>query len=308
MIRRQMPGKIDNQRGASLVEFMVIAPAMFLVGLGTLQAGLLYHSNTILNYATYEAARVGATRHAQPIPMRRELGIRLAPIVGGDGSLEKAAIAIGRTSLDVESPLRSSGSLTVPTKLEILSPDVDAFANWGEESLEYINQRVIPNSHLRHQGDEVRGGVTLADANLLKIEVTHAVELQVPIVGKLLAQAMLLLDGNPDHKLHYMSGHFPMKSTATVRMQSEAFEGAIVAARDRPYGGVVAALSDIADDIETAVVDALDGDDDDGTDGLADGGTTGSCDEHGLPVTTGDPDPAPLSCPVSGEVGGTGTC
>jgi len=77
------------------------APVLFLLGMGTLQAGLLYHNKTILNYATYEAARVGATRHAQRKPMRKELGIRLAPIIGGDGSLEKAAGAMARTTFPV---------------------------------------------------------------------------------------------------------------------------------------------------------------------------------------------------------------
>ena len=79
-------GLIKAQQVASLVEFSIIAPVIALMGMGTLQAGLLYHNKTILNYATYEAARVGATRHAQPTPMSLELGIRLAPIIGGDGS------------------------------------------------------------------------------------------------------------------------------------------------------------------------------------------------------------------------------
>ena len=53
------------------------------MGMGTLQAGLLYHGKSTLNYDTFEAARVGATQHAQPGPMRRELGIRLAALHGG---------------------------------------------------------------------------------------------------------------------------------------------------------------------------------------------------------------------------------
>lgn len=246
----------DSQEGASLVEFIIVAPVIFIMGLGTLQAGLLYHNKSILNYATYEAARVGSTRHAQHKPMRRELGIRLAPIIGGDGSLKKAAIAMARTSTDVESVIGLTGDLGPPTMLNILSPDEAAFANWGKPSLEYVNRLVIPNSHLRHQGSEVRGGLSLQDANLLKIEVVHGVELKVPIVGPMLAGMMLQLIPDDDpHRLYYLSGKFPLKSTATIRMQSEAWKGAIDEARDKPYGEMVAKLEDIADEIEAAAED-----------------------------------------------------
>lgn len=271
-----------TQQGASLVEFAVVAPVLFLMGLGTLQAGLLYHNKTILNYATYEAARVGATRHAQHQLMRLELGIRLAPLIGGDGTLEKAAAAMVQTAINVESPIGITGAIAPPTKLEILSPDLDAFANWGEDSVEHINRRVIPNSHLRHQGSEVRGGVSLADANLLKIEVTHGMEMKVPLVSKLLSRMMLVVDDDPERRLYYLSERFPLKSTATVRMQSEAWKGAIVAAADKPFGEIVARLSDIAEDIESSVADAIDGE-----------GGTGDCGEDGL-----GPD-EPTSSPVA---------
>ena len=61
------------QSGASLIEFASAAPIILFMGAGTLQAGIM------INYATYEAARVGSTRHAQHKPMRQEPGIRLAP-------------------------------------------------------------------------------------------------------------------------------------------------------------------------------------------------------------------------------------
>ena len=39
--------------------------------------------------------------------------------------------------------------------------------------------------------------MSLRDANLLKIEVTHGIDLEVPFVNTLISQAMLLVD--PDH-------------------------------------------------------------------------------------------------------------
>ena len=41
-------------------------------------------------------------------------------------------------------------------------------------------------------GDQ--SGLSLRDATLLKIQVTHGVELKVPLVGKLMTSAMLKVD------------------------------------------------------------------------------------------------------------------
>ena len=107
-----------RQRGASLVEFAVALPALLLLGLGTLQGALAYHAKTTLNYATFEAARKGAVTHAQSGPMREELGIRMAPIYGGDGSPQKALEAITRASLEAKDSRF--------TRIDILNPTVEA--------------------------------------------------------------------------------------------------------------------------------------------------------------------------------------
>lgn len=264
------------QSGASLVEFVIAAPLIFLLGAGTLQAGILYHGRTILNYATFEAARVGATRHAQHKPMRKELGIRLAPLIGGDGTPGDAAKAIGKMSIQVESPVDINGNMLVPTKLEILNPTAEAFDHWGERSLEYDgNRRVIPNSHLRYQGNEVRGEagaeLSLQDANLLKVRVTHGIPLNVPVVGKILARLMVpVFADDVDKQLHLLSGRFPMTSTATVRMQSEAWEGAIIEARDKPYGEMISSIEQVAQSLAPS-------DPDEG-----EHNPFGNCDENGL--------------------------
>ena len=307
---------IKAQSGASLVEFTIAAPLIFLLGAGTLQAGILYHGRTILNYATFEAARVGATRHAQHKPMRKELGIRLAPLIGGDGTLENAAIAMAKMSVEVESPIGLTGQIAPPTRLEILNPTEEAFSddNWGEYSLEYANRRVIPNSHLRYQGDEVKGGLSLQDANLLKIEVTHGIPLNVPVVGRLLAKLMVpVFADDVDKQMHLLSGRFPMTSTATVRMQSEAWEEAIVEARAKPYGEVISGIAQISQAL------LPDNEGEGGPDSFVE------CDDHGLPLTVDlavethpdDTCPVPVStglaptieAPVeSSPITGTSTC
>ena len=290
---------IKAQSGASLVEFAIAAPLIFLLGAGTLQAGLLYHGRTTLNYATFEAARVGATRHAQHKPMRKELGIRLAPLIGGDGTFASAATAMAKMSVEVESPIGLTGQIAPPTRLEILNPTEEAFSdeNWGEKSLEHANRRVIPNSHLRYQGDEVKGGLSLQDANLLKIEVTHGIPLNVPVVGRILAKLLVpLYADDVDKQLHLLSGRFPMTSTATVRMQSEAWEDAIVEAKAKPYGEVISGIAQISQAL-------LEGNEGEGGPELF-----VECDENGVPEDAENPDDAPMMCAAVTEVGETGAC
>ena len=223
-----MEGKVMRMRqsqrlqsGATLLEFVLAAPVVMLLGMTTVQAALIYHGKTTLNYATFEAARTGAVNNAQLDAMKKELGIRLSPIQGGDGTLTSAAIAIAKSSARVMDP--------AGTHIKVLNPTTAAFADWGINSSE-SDRRVIPNSHLRHQEHTIgsESGLSLRDANLLKIEVTHGMDLKVPVVSGLIRKFMTLID--PENALFYHRNQFPLTSVATVRMQSEAWEDQIVLA------------------------------------------------------------------------------
>lgn len=251
------------QRGATLAEFLVVAPVLLAIGGGTLQTGLLYHGKTTLNYAAFEAARAGAVHHARIGPMREELGTRLAPLQGGTGERASALAAIAKSRRAVDDPV--TGRFT---RIEIRNPTVEAFDGWAVTSVE-TGRRVIPNSHLRLRdadgGTEIRAGVSLKDANLLRIEVTHGVELKVPFVGWLVGEAMERLD--PGHADYYRAGLFPLTSVATVRMQSEAWADDIVAAAAAPSGG--ASSESFGDASDSRVADG-------GTHGGPMGGGAGS--------------------------------
>ncbi|MCU7943900.1 MAG: pilus assembly protein, partial [Candidatus Thiodiazotropha sp. (ex Cardiolucina cf. quadrata)] len=101
-IKRNLIQLFKGQCGAAMTELLVSLPALLLIGLGGLQTALLFDAKIIVNSATFEAVRKGAVNHAQSDAMRRELGLRLAPLFGGDGSAEKALSAITRASLDVQ--------------------------------------------------------------------------------------------------------------------------------------------------------------------------------------------------------------
>ncbi len=229
---------ILRQRGASTAELSVSAVFLLLLGLGTLQMGLLFHARSVVNYATFEAARTGAVANARIGPMREELGRRLAPLEGGDGSHEAAAEALSRSALRV----RDASN----TRIEILNPTVEAFSDWGVYSPRH-QRDVLPNAHLRHREHRIgtASGLSLQDANLLKIRVRHGVPLSVPIAGDMIAWAMARIDSANVH--WYARGLMPIESVATVRMQSEAFEDDVTTSASAPVpGNTVAPVADAA--------------------------------------------------------------
>jgi len=284
-----------TQKGASLVEMAIVSPILLMFGLSTVQAGLIYHGKTTVNYATFEAARSGAVNNGQVDVMRKELGIRLAPLEGGDGSTEKAATAIATSVLKTINP--------VNTRLKILSPSLEAFDDWQITDEE--GRDVIPNSHLRHVRGELAAagdvsGLTLRDANLLKVEVTHGLELKVPLVNKLLSRAMTLAD--PENAVFYQQNLMPIKSVATVRMQSELWKDEVITSNEPPpetENTTIAGLTDTTNFDQSPFLPEQDGLT--GEDYLVD------CDENGVPQSLVDPDPIPQHCTVA-NVGESGQC
>ena len=212
LLRRQ------RQSGATLVEFSIIGSSLVILGLLTLQMGLLFHAKTVVNYATFEAARVGAVNHASLFWMRKELGYRLAPLQGGDGTPGKALKATARSELAMLD--------VVNTQLYILNPTKKAFNDWGVND-SVSGERVIPVNHLRHQEQAIgsESGLSLRDANILKLRVVHGVKLTVPFAGALVRGIMKRID--PENSIYYQRDRWPIQSVATVRMQSDTFESEV---------------------------------------------------------------------------------
>lgn len=310
---KNTPGNfIKRQCGASMVEFTIAAPVLFMVGLGTLQAGMLYHSKSIINYATFEAARVGATRHAMPEPMMDELGLRLAPLFGGNGTMEKAAEAMARSAFDVKTPINLDGTVAPATDIKILNPTQESFDKWGVPSLEVSNRTAIPNSHLRHQDPHDGAGtaaMTLADANLLKIQVTHGVELKIPFINSLILETLEKIEESkpvtdPVKLAYYQAGRIPITSTATVRMQSEAWQEALeLVSAPPPFVNPPDPVLGLAPGGGSTATPL------DPTDPAA-----GSCNDNGLLATLLEPDLSYGACPVAvgtsdgADGGGGSTC
>jgi hypothetical protein len=226
-----------RQRGASLVEFIVVAPTVLMLGLATMQAGMVFHAKSSLNYATFEAARAGSVNHAQLAAITAGLQRALVPYYGGGSTASELAQSYARVVADLA---------TGAVRIEILSPTKESFDDYHSPQLAArlkTTARVIPNSNLAFLACPIdvpgcnpdpktnRSGQTLQDANLLKLRVTWGIprEKQMPLVGRFYTWALSVLDASdPDtfRKGLVAAGRIPIVSHTVIRMQSEPMENA----------------------------------------------------------------------------------
>ncbi len=183
--RRELVGR---QHGASIVEFVVVLPALLILGLGSIQSALFHQAKTTVTYATFEAARTGATTHALKAAMLDQFGLRLAPVFGGDGSGSDAMAAIAKGKTEARN--------AAITRIDIINPTQEAFQDFGVLNAE-TGRTEIPNSHLKHRNaNDIRtnSGVNIQDANLLKIKTTYGYHLKVPLINSIVTAALKKID------------------------------------------------------------------------------------------------------------------
>jgi TadE-like protein len=229
-----------NQRGQSLVEFIVVGPLAILFVLLIIQSGFLYMAKMTLNNAVFMAARDGATSGASRTAVISSLDKGLLPFYQNSftaNDLTRLAQARANVAVDKASyAVRSAGGSLID--LDILSPNAQSFSTFG---ISNSGTRYIPNDNLEYRSLDRRGGSqTIRDANILRIKVTYAYELKVPFIASLLRRVMCGGDagvpiwgsvpiweaqGSASSCLrYYMIGRVPIVSYATVQMQSPALQ------------------------------------------------------------------------------------
>lgn len=191
-------------------EFIVVLPLVLLLALGGIQFGLLYEAKATLNMATFQAARAGALNQGNLDAMKAGLadGLRALFTHGTGHSAIVGGLNRAREEVFGATPY---------AKIEIINPSKDTACTWKEG--------VIPNDNLSHAKDTTPAGITIQDANLLKIRVTYCYPLQVPFINRTI---VALLDSGsyspgkpPDFdQTCYESRRLPISAQAIVRMQS----------------------------------------------------------------------------------------
>jgi hypothetical protein len=229
-----------SQRGASIAEFVIVIPFALLVVLGLIQLGLMFVAKQIVNEATFVAARAGAVQNARIDPMRAALIKALIPFYQDStdtSSLARVAnayIGAKRDLLPLPAPFSN-------LDITVLNPNSDVFADFG--LTDSHNQTYIPNDNLEYRDYTKRGQrsrLSIQDANILKIRVTYAYQLKVPLMQTVYKSVMCGFDSGVnafgrgrgllfgrasirDCLQFYDRGRVPIVSYATVQMQTPAW-------------------------------------------------------------------------------------
>lgn len=222
-----------TQAGATLVEFVVVVPTVLFLLMNLIQYGLLYHTKSQLNYAAFEAARVGTTQNADPVAIRQAFTRAMVGYHGGGTSTAELAASYAKAV--AENPY---------VRIEILSPTKESFDDYHSPELAArlkTKSRVIPNTNLafidcpidvpgcNHDPKTNKSGQTLLDANLLKLRITYGIPpaKQIPLAGRFMNWALSFLNkSDPDAFRQGLvkAGRIPVVAHTVMRMQSPAIE------------------------------------------------------------------------------------
>ncbi|MFT5032289.1 MAG: hypothetical protein ACI9OO_000219 [Bacteroidia bacterium] len=223
-----------------MVEFLIVLPVLYLLIFGTIQMGLLYSAKSTLNYAAFEAARMGALRNADYHGIRKGLIRGMGPLFTHGDSEE--AILAGFETAEAE-----VDDYMLITRVNPVQADfVGAHSTVPPTN---TSGRAILNDNLMYRSTEQVGGISIQDANLLKVRVEYCHRLVVPVISSMLTvlkkstaggQAKLKgLDGEvlPEASRKSYKGDysklcadragnrgFVLSAEAIVRMQSPAHE------------------------------------------------------------------------------------
>jgi hypothetical protein len=141
--------------------------------MGAIQFALIYQAKFTLNYAVFMAARQGALKNASITSIKDGLAGGMTPLFmrsGGTPFLDDLAKARIIATIEVFNPLTA--------KVEIISPTQAAF-----DAMQQNSQ--LPNDNLMYR-NATGDGMSIQDANLLKIRVTYCVKLVVPFANRVI--------------------------------------------------------------------------------------------------------------------------
>lgn len=182
----KMPSFVGCSRGQAMTEFVIIIPVLILLIFGAIQIAFIYSAKITLNYATYQAARVGANENATYGGLRRGLVRGLAPLFTSTSDLSNVRTDIMEGIASTSTKRSAVSEVDNYIRIIRLSPmasslSISAFG--VSNNLGYLE---LPNDNLMYRSDAPQQGVSIQDANLLKIRVQYCYKLMVPIVNKII--------------------------------------------------------------------------------------------------------------------------
>ena len=258
---KSIRANVGAQRGAGLVETIVVLPTLLLVITCIWQAALVYRAKSSVNYAALEAARAGSVANADAVAVNAAFQKAMVPYYGGGRTYAELAATGRRVAADLTS---------AAVRIEILSPTQESFTDYQSVAAQAalneaaarearrsggtatrITEPVIPNVGLDQlscprdvpscNNDPARNqsGQSLLDANLLKLRITYGITeaKQMPLAGRLYTWALNRMGaGAADAFVQALleARRIPVVVHTTVRMQSDAIRNTAMASSPGP--------------------------------------------------------------------------
>ena len=210
---------LKRMRGTSTTELLIIMPVFLMLTLGALQYSLIYEAKSSLDYATFMSARAGAIDHARKNSITLGLAKSISPLYSPDKNAASLVSTIAKARVDV----------AAFSRIKILNPTKEAFTDFGVKNTK-DNVTEIPNEmlHLASTQLGAKSKLNIQDANLLKVEVLYGYKLKVPFVNKVITTASSWFTRDPIKLLYLSQNRLPILATATVRMQTRAWDNSWV--------------------------------------------------------------------------------
>jgi Flp pilus assembly protein TadG len=208
----------ERQRGAAMIEFHIVALfALLPLCLGTLQTALLMTDNHQIDHAAFLAARHGAVSHGDTQEMKRAFARALTPLFASSGTpLDRSNVAVRVAAAYAA----ASSDIAFYARVRVMTPSADAQSDFAERR---NRELVIPNDSLEFRSITAgsRSGVSLQEANMLRVEFIYCRPLIVPFVAPLLLGTLRMIDRDLWHQRCYAAGRIPLRSEGVAPMQSD---------------------------------------------------------------------------------------
>jgi uncharacterized protein (UPF0333 family) len=191
-----------RSRGQSMTEFIIVLPVLLLLVLGAIQFGLIYHAKATLNRAAFETARAGALNQGKAAAMTLGLANGLRPLF--TYNTDHGQVISGFNTAKQEA--------NTYARVEVINPNQEAISYWKGH---------IPNDNLIYARAATPTGITLQDANLLKVKVTYCYSLQILLLRDTIVSLARINDTDPFNNSCYDAKRLPIVAQGIVRMQSD---------------------------------------------------------------------------------------
>ncbi len=215
-----------GQRGAGMVEFLVVVLPLLMLGLGATEAAHWYGTRQIVSLALMEAARAGSTNHMHPQIMAQAFEDALLPLYkrpSRESSQARVERALQQRRVDLGEP---------PWQITVRSPTPEAFQDFADPGLVLPKARrhpTINNDYLQeqhqqhakrgwHKGQGPASGQDIFQANTLALELVWPHRPRLPLIVPILKR---LGDPHGSYSEQALAnGYLPMARGISMVMQS----------------------------------------------------------------------------------------